>query len=126
MKKITLLLIIVVVAISYFFFKNLTPETPTSNFTDSEADLILFWGDGCPHCQKVESYISDNKFDQKLKIAKKEIYNNPDNRQLLGETVKNCPEIDTSQGIGVPLAYSPAENKCFYGDTPIINWLSAK
>lgn len=126
MKKIIILLVIAVLAVGYFFFKNLSPAAPVQNFADSEADLILFWGVGCPHCQKVEEYISEHKLSDKLKIAKKEVYYDQGNQQLLNETVKKCPEIDTSQGVGVPLAYSPGENKCFYGDTPIINWLSAK
>jgi len=123
MKKILPILIILGLVGTYFFF-NSKKAQPT--FTDAQADLVFFWGVGCPHCEKVKEYINSNNLESKLKIAYKEVYNDRSNQLLLEETVKKCPEIDTSRGIGVPLAYSNSENKCFYGDTPIIDWLKSK
>jgi glutaredoxin len=42
----------------------------------SAQEYILFYGNGCPHCAKVEQYIKDNKIDQKFDIDMKEIYFN--------------------------------------------------
>lgn len=125
MKKIIIILFVLVGIGGYFIFK---PQAQPSeqNFPDSEADLLLFSSQSCPHCQKVEEYIAENDLNSHLKIAKKLIDNDSQNQKLMLETVAKCPEIDSSQGIGVPLAYSVAENKCLYGDTPIINWLEGK
>lgn len=124
MRKILPLVIILVVIGAYFFYNS--KKTVTQNFTDTEADLIIFWGDGCPHCEKVKNYIKDNNYESKLKISLKEVYLDKNNQKLLEETIQKCPEIDTSRGIGVPLAFDTKNAKCLYGDTPIIEWLKTK
>lgn len=127
MKKILPYLIALLVLVAlYFIFKPRLSFTQPANFSDAEADLILFWGNGCPHCQKVEDYISQNQLDSKFKISRKEVYSNQANQQLLTATAQKCPEIDTSRGVGVPLAFDVKANKCLYGDTPIIEWFQAK
>lgn len=124
MKKFIPLVIILLVAGAYFFFNS--QKTPSQKFPDSEADLYLFWGVGCPHCEKVKEYISQNNIEAKVKIAYKEVYNDSNNQKILETTVQKCPEIDSSRGIGVPLAFDTKNNKCLYGDTPIIDWLKTK
>jgi glutaredoxin len=123
MKKIVFLLVAIIIigGIIKIFYKNNSVKT---GVPDSQADLILFWGQGCPHCERVMKYIIDNKLESKVKIAYKEVYNDSSNQQLLASTVKNCPEIDTSQGIGVPLAFVKKTNQCLYGDQPIIDWFA--
>ena len=123
MKKFIPLILILIALGAYFFFnsKKVTPSIP-----DSEAQLIFFWGEGCTHCEKVKEYIKEKNLDSKIKISYKEVYNDQNNQKQLVETVKKCPEIDTSQGIGVPLAFDTQNNKCLYGDATIIDWLNAK
>jgi hypothetical protein len=122
MKKI--LIILFLIFCFYYIYKTYTK--PPAPISEDQADLILFWGDGCPHCKIVEDYISTNKVLEKIPISQKEVYYNKSNQILLQDTVKKCPEIDASKGIGVPLAYSKSDNKCLYGDTSIIDWLKAK
>lgn len=124
MKKI--ITIIIIVALGFGLFKLLSQKPSTVDTLVSNPDLVIYWGEGCPHCEKVKQYITDNKSDQKVKIALKEVYYNKTNQQDLTSKAKLCPEIDTSQGIGVPFGYIPSTNKCLYGDQPIIDWLSAK
>lgn len=121
MKKI--LIAIVVILVIVFAFKTLSTPPKTKGVSQEEAELILFWGDGCPHCKIVDEYITSNKADEKVKISYKEVYYNKTNQNLLQETVKKCPSIDSTQGIGVPLAFVKSDNTCLYGDTPIIDWL---
>lgn len=124
MKK-TIPLILIILAIgAYFFFNSQKTEVP--KFTDSEAELILFWGNGCSHCEKVKTHIKDNNLESKVKILYKEVYYDQANQKLLESTVQKCPEIDSSRGIGVPLAFDTKNAKCLYGDTPIIDWLNTK
>jgi len=127
MKKILLIVIIIVAAFGlYKVFLPGVPAAVKSGVSDSQADLIFFWGQGCPHCEKVMKYITDNKLENKVKISYKEVYNDKNNQQLLVDTVKKCPEINTSQGIGVPLAFDKQNQKCLYGDQPIIDWLTQR
>jgi len=124
MKKLIPLFLILVAVAGYFYYNSTKANILGS--TDSEAELILFWGDGCPHCETVKDYIKDNKLDSKVNITYKEVYSSQENQVELEATVKKCPEIDSSRGIGVPLAFDTQDNVCLYGDTPIIQWLSAK
>ena len=123
MKKVAIILIVLI--ISLFVYKSFFSPTKTKGVSDQDAQLTLFWGDGCPHCKLVEDYITANQVESKVKIAYKEVYYNKSNQTLLQDTVKKCPEIDTSQGVGVPLAFVKNANKCLYGDTPIIDWLKS-
>lgn len=118
-------IILVISVVGFFFFFNSKP-TVVQNFPDSEADLILFWGEGCPHCEVVKSYIKDNGLESKVKISYKEVYDSTENQKILSNIVQKCPEIDSSRGIGVPLGFDTKISKCLYGDTPIIEWLKTK
>ncbi len=126
MKKLIPIFLIILVIGAYFYFNSQKTDILGSKVDDSSAQLILFWGEGCPHCEKVKDYIKENNLESKVKIASKEVYYNKDNQQQLEETVKKCPEIDASQGVGVPLAFDTQNNKCLYGDTPIIEWLDGR
>lgn len=124
MKRVLPLILILLVVFAYFFFNS--KNAPVTNIPDSEADLILFWGRGCPHCEKVKNYIKDNNFESKINISYKEVYSDIDNQKFLETIIDKCPEIDTSAGIGVPLAFDTKNSKCFMGDTPIIEWLNTR
>ena len=123
-KKIILALLVAAVLIGLYKFISKPTGTPVAD--DTKANLILFVGNGCPHCKNVEDFIKANNIDSKLVISQKEVYYNQINQKLLNDTVKNCPKIDTSQGIGVPLAYIKDTQTCLQGDTPIIDYLKTK
>ncbi|MFA5827999.1 MAG: hypothetical protein WC841_01370 [Candidatus Shapirobacteria bacterium] len=113
--------ILIVVAI-FGYFKFFSPKKPTvSGSTVTNPDLILYWGEGCSHCENLKKYITDNKIEERLKIEYKEIWKNESNLNDLKETIKSCPEIDPSAGIGVPLVFFTSEKKCILGDTPTID-----
>ncbi len=120
MKKI---IIIVLVVVGLAFVGKAIFQISLPDYPDDKANLILYWGKGCPHCENVKKYVRDNNLDLKTKIAYREVYYDNGNQAKLEETVKLCPEIDTTQGIGVPLAFDPKEKKCILGDEPIIEWL---
>jgi glutaredoxin len=121
-KKITPLLLIIVIV--FVFFK--ITSKPQDAIDDSQAKIILFWGEGCPHCENVEEYITDNKIDQQLVVSRKEVYYHKQNQLLMAQKADRCPEIDQSVGIGVPMAYFVDEDKCHLGDTPIIEAIKEK
>lgn len=123
MKKIIVIILIIIV---FIFVGKKIAQVALPDYPDDQADLVLYWGKGCPHCENVKKYIRENNLDDKLKIAYREVYYDNGNQTKLEETVKLCPEVDISQGIGVPLSFDPKEKKCILGDTPVIEWLKNK
>jgi hypothetical protein len=126
MKK-TVLTILIIVIILFVFYK-ITSQKPQSVNTDyKNSDLILFYGNTCPHCKIVEEFISQNQIDQKLKISQLEVYINKYNSNLFSEMVKNiCPDKSSPEGLPVPFLINQKDKQCFVGDTPITEYLTEK
>jgi len=85
--------------------------------------LIFYYGVFCPHCKEVEEWMEENKIEEKVKIVKKEVYNNQGNAKELEEAARNCGIGE--EGIGVPFLVTE-EKKCLAGSTEIINFLKEK
>ncbi|MFV0287026.1 MAG: hypothetical protein ACK5IM_11710 [Demequina sp.] len=50
---------------------------------DPDADLVLFWGDGCPNCEKERAWLETVESDYPdLEIAQYEVWNDEANREL--------------------------------------------
>ena len=108
-----------------FLFSACTTSANPPPVATASPDLVIYWGIGCPHCEKVKDYIKEKSADSRLKISLLEVSQNPANFDLAKADLKNCPEIDSGR-FGVPLAFVPATKKCLSGDQPIIDWLSDK
>ncbi len=94
-----------------------------NNSSFSASDITYYYGNTCPHCKEVADWISENKIDEKLKIVKKEVYDNISNAAELKLAAQKCG-LDTNS-IGVPFLYSP-EGKCFIGTPDVIAFLKDK
>ena len=100
-----------------------TPKTSQQTQTAKAAiHYTLFFGDGCPHCAKVEEFILQNDITNKLPLNSKEVYNNSNNAAELGQAAKACGLPTDS--IGVPFLYDGS--KCVVGDADIINLFKQK
>jgi len=118
--KYLLLLPVLLIGVYLLLSRQAGPTPPT----DTDADLILFWGQGCPHCEVVKDYISQNNLDSKLKISQKEVYYNKANQKLMEEKAKQCPDLNPAEGLGVPFAF--VDGRCVIGDQPIIEAINQK
>jgi len=89
-------------------------------------EYILFYGNGCPHCAKVEEYIKDTQLSKKLDLVSKEIYFNKKNLSQLQVYLQKL-DLDTTQ-IGVPFLVINNKNECSYinGADPIIDFFQKK
>lgn len=87
---------------------------------------ILFYGNGCPHCAKVEEYIKDNNLTKQFDLQQKEVFFNRNNLADL-ETYLDKLNLDTHQ-IGVPFLVINNKNECSYinGSQAIIDFFQAK
>ncbi len=97
-----------------------TPEKSSSNQTLTTKVPIFYYGITCPHCKQVEQWLEENKIEEKIKIEKKEVYNNRKNSLELEKAAKTCGL--NSSSIGVPFLFTP-EKKCYMGSVDVINYL---
>ena len=74
-KKILLVLLLLIIPIVY---------------AQSSPDILLFYGEGCPHCGKASLFLDEiqEKYPS-LEVKKYEIYFNEENRQLFQEVANN-------------------------------------
>jgi len=99
--------------------KSQTQNTETVFATSS---IVLFYGDGCPHCALVEKFVSENDIEAKVPFTKKEVYYNKQNANELTEKAEICGMPTDS--IGVPFLWDGS--KCLVGDQPIIDFFKLK
>jgi glutaredoxin len=95
---------------------------PTSQENQQSSQIILFYGDGCPHCAIVEKYIEENNIKNKISFTQKEVYYNQNNAKELQTKAKICGLPANS--IGVPFLWDGS--KCIIGDQPIIDFFKLK
>lgn len=117
-----------IIIIIFFGFYKITSKKPASlDVVQNNADLILFFGDTCPHCKDVEKFISENKIDQKIKINQLEVYSNKENSTLFAKTVQEvCKDQLTPDGLPVPFLIDTKDKKCLVGTPPIEEYLTQK
>ena len=82
------------------------------------AEILLFTGESCSHCQRLEDHLNENDLYQKLDIQQFEIYNSKENRDLY---LAKAVELEYRNG-GVPWMVNGSEH--IEGATPIIEYLA--
>lgn len=88
----------------------------------SQKNAVLFYGDGCPHCEIVDKFVEENKVREKVQFERKEVFNNRTNANEMASRAKNCG-IKTS-GMGVPFLWDG--EKCYQGDVDVIEFFKKK
>lgn len=113
LKKIlslTSLLFVLIFSVSYI------PSTVQAQQTDSQQSILFFYGQGCPHCAKVESYFEEIKAYENYPLVKKEIYFDRNNAAEFNKLMEeNGVPIEQR---GVPTLV--AGKTVISGDQPII------
>jgi glutaredoxin len=97
-------------------------ENKESNHPAEQSQIVLFYGDGCPHCAIVEDYIKNNNIKERLSFEEKEVYYNQNNAKELEAKAKICGLATDS--IGVPFLWEG--EKCYVGDQEIIRFFNQK
>jgi hypothetical protein len=101
-------------------------ENPTIQNLGTKNEIILYYGDGCPHCLKVDEFIKDNKIEEKISFVRKEVFLDQNNSLDLAEKAKICG-LDT-KSVGVPFLWEQeaTSTKCIIGDVDVINFFKTK
>lgn len=75
---------------------------PNSVQAKEKIKIYLFWGDGCPHCEAEQQYLKDLQKDYpNIEIEKYEVWNHPENSQLLDEIAAKMNK--KAQGVPVTI-----------------------
>ena len=102
--------------------QTMIPPSTTVNTRQTTKQIILFYGDGCPHCALVEKYVAENNVALKVPFVKKEVYYNNKNAEELAAKAKICGLPTDS--IGVPFLWDGS--KCLVGDQDIIKFFKER
>lgn len=124
MKKFTVIAVILTIVIMVGGVLLLSRGQNSNNIKDYPlpANLIFYWGNGCPHCKIVEDFLSTWDKKDTVKIDKKEVWGSIANANELKARYEYC-KVPQSE-MGVPLLFTP-DGKCFSGDTPVIDYLKS-
>jgi len=102
------------------------PDVPKSENVENrkeEAAVVLFYGNGCPHCGEVKEWLESHpKIKEKVNLQEKEVYGDNENARELMARAKECGIAAEGGGIGVPFLYD--QGQCLIGDQSIINYLN--
>lgn len=90
----------------------------------AEKGIVLYYGDGCPHCVNVDAFIKENKVEEKVSFDRKEVWSDKNNQRSLADKVIKCG-LPQDQ-VGVPFLWDEETGKCFTGDADVINFFKQK
>jgi len=102
--------------------KNSNLSNNSSVSLPAKDKIIFYYGITCPHCKDVEEWMEKNKIEEKIKIEKKEVYENKKNADELSLVAKSCG-LDPAS-IGVPFLW--ADGKCYIGTPEVEKVLQDK
>jgi glutaredoxin len=83
---------------------------------DDGASIVYYYGEECPHCKDVQSFLDENHVAEKIHFVKKEVWHNTKNSAEMESRAKICgiqPE-----GMGVPFVFS--DGQCKVGTPDVI------
>ncbi|MFH1827008.1 MAG: cytochrome c biogenesis protein [bacterium] len=83
---------------------------------ETNSTIYFFYGTGCPHCQLVENYFTENNLYSKYQIEKKEIYFNRDNATFYNQALDKLNFPQSNRGVPAVVI----GEKVIIGDRPII------
>ncbi len=94
----------------------------TSQIAQDNSPIILFYGQLCPHCQKVEEFITKNNIKNKVQFLEKEVNFNKANANLMLQKAQKCGMSEDS--LGVPFLWN--DGQCLMGENKIIQFFKEK
>ena len=85
--------------------------------------FIYYYGEECPHCQRVQAFLDENKVADKFTYEKKEVWHNEKNNAEMLRRAQSVCKLDPKQ-LGVPFVI--ADGKCFSGEDEVTDIFKQK
>lgn len=89
--------------------------------SDFGEGMVLFYGEGCPHCENVKEYVTENGISDKIFFEQKEVHEG-NNMEEISYRAKQCGISKDS--LVIPLLWDGS--KCYMGDNDIINYFKKR
>lgn len=116
-KKFLLAGILGIAVLGLIVFFSTRSGDKTTDQNKENADVILFYGIGCPHCENVDKFIEENGVREKIAFEKLEVFKNKENFEIMRKKAETCGLDQDS--LGVPFLWN--KGQCFSGDVDIID-----
>lgn len=87
-----------------------------------EKSALIFYSSSCPHCKKVEQYLSENAKSLKISVKSLKIDDPKTDASNIQLALGKIQECKLGDDWGVPLMYY--NGQCLMGDQPIIDFLN--
>lgn len=115
------IIFLVLAVIAIIFVAKSETGTKTTNEA-VKSDIILFYGEDCPHCKVVDEFVENNKVEERISFEHREVYKNQTNATLMVAKARVCG-LNTNS-IGVPFLWDGSN--CLIGDRDIISFFEAE
>ncbi len=102
--------------VGYKLKNNQSNKTP--QIAQDNSPIILFYGQLCPHCQKVEEFIAKNKVKNKVQFSEKEVSFHKANANLMFQKAQKCGI--KKDDLGVPFLWN--NGQCLMGENKVIQF----
>lgn len=87
------------------------------------SQMIYYYGEECSHCQRIQTFLEENKIAETISYIKKEVwYDAQNNAEFLRRAQSVCG-IDQSK-LGVPFVI--VDGKCYSGEVEVMKIFKAK
>lgn len=114
MKKILLALTLALVLLTSCW------KSESVDIINPDAEYLYFFGATCPHCQELNRRAEEIDLFSKIKIEKREVYFNNENREMFLKLIEEInPERD-----GVPFVYDKTTGQVGVGVDPAFGILT--
>ena len=91
---------------------NITSNYLPSHFLDFIMTLYEFYGDGCPHCEKMAPIVEDLDDEEGVEVKQLEVWENQENAERM-------QEFDNGKCGGVPFFYNTESDEWICGETDL-------
>lgn len=118
----TFIFIGVFIVILIGFLVWLAQLSPEAEVSVLDNNIILFYGDGCPHCEDVEEFIEENDMTNKVDFVRLEVWNDRANAKILDDALVRCA-VDPKTA-GVPFLF--ARGECYVGTPQIEEFFTSE
>jgi len=119
-KILGFILVAILVVCGAYFWKTKNAPKPTKS--NSNAEIVLYFSDTCPHCKIVDEFLQTNKVAEKVSFIQKEVSNNTEDSKELFDKAEKCGMPTDS--IGVPFLWDG--QKCYSGQVEVTDFFKQK